>query len=240
MIKLIACDVDGTLLEKGKKTLADGTLELIKSATDKGVIFAVASGRPYEDMKKLFRTVVGKLVFICHDGALIIHNNTVLHKGVIQRRVVLDFCETAKIIGNTDVYASFREHSVKIIGKDATDFATLGEEVIKLSFYSKNGTAALIDGIGNIHGSGLRISYFNGDWVEVIEKHCNKGEALSIVQRCFGVSTAQTAAFGNGDNDVPMLRKAGLKFATSDAAAALLDEAEFITDNIFEEIEKIT
>lgn len=239
MIRLIASDVDGTLLQKGQESLSEELFDVIRKATDRGVIFCIASGRPYEDLKKLFRPVVGRVVFICHDGALIMHKNCVVHKGIISRRVVSEFCSTADRYEDTQVFAGLRERTVLIKGEGAKSVSTLNEDVIKLSFYCKKGSAALLDSIGDVHGSGLRISYFDGNWVELIDKNSDKGEAVKIIQRRFGVSTAESAAFGDNDNDIPMLWAVGLKYATLNAKPILKEEAEHYTDDVVKTIKKI-
>ena len=54
MIKLIVCDVDGTLLPHGEKRISYDIADLIKEAGNKGISFAAASGRAYHELKRLF------------------------------------------------------------------------------------------------------------------------------------------------------------------------------------------
>ena len=54
MIKLIASDMDGTLLNSNHK-ISKENLEAIKKAEEMGVKFAIATGRIYEDVEPLLK-----------------------------------------------------------------------------------------------------------------------------------------------------------------------------------------
>ena len=59
MIKLIASDLDGTLLHNGAQKLTPRAIELIHELTQKGVHFVAASGRQYPALARLFEPVHG-------------------------------------------------------------------------------------------------------------------------------------------------------------------------------------
>ena len=58
MIKLVASDLDGTLLFKGAQSLPEEIFPLIRQLKKMGILFVAASGRQYANMKKMFRPVV--------------------------------------------------------------------------------------------------------------------------------------------------------------------------------------
>ena len=53
-IKLIACDLDGTLLLHGAQACTRKALELIGELCDRGIYFVPASGRQYPNLRRLF------------------------------------------------------------------------------------------------------------------------------------------------------------------------------------------
>ena len=55
MIKLIASDLDGTLLQNGAQELTPRAIDLIHRLTEKGICFVAASGRQYSNELILFR-----------------------------------------------------------------------------------------------------------------------------------------------------------------------------------------
>ena len=70
MIKLIASDLDGTLLHGGEQSLSPRTLSLIRRLTEKGIRFIAASGRQYDNERRLFADIQDHISYIAENGAL--------------------------------------------------------------------------------------------------------------------------------------------------------------------------
>lgn len=68
MVKLIAADMDGTLLDD-RKNLPAGFSDLLACLAKRGVAFAVASGRSYPALRMLFGEKSEELLMICDNGA---------------------------------------------------------------------------------------------------------------------------------------------------------------------------
>ena len=85
MVKFIASDLDGTLLD-GEKRLPEEIFPLIRKLKSLGVLFAPASGRQYANLKKLFAPVENDVVFICENGALVKYRSKTLHLTPIRDR----------------------------------------------------------------------------------------------------------------------------------------------------------
>ena len=71
MIRLIASDIDGTLLPYGEHTIPDKVFEEIHRLERKGILFCPASGRQYTSMRRLFAPVADKIPFLCENGAVV-------------------------------------------------------------------------------------------------------------------------------------------------------------------------
>ena len=69
MIKLIATDVDGTLVKDGTMTINPEYMTVIRKLTELGITFVVCSGRQYDSERKLFEPVKD-LVYFVSDGGL--------------------------------------------------------------------------------------------------------------------------------------------------------------------------
>ena len=69
MIKLIACDMDGTLLDSQKRLPPDIS-SVIRALKEQGVLFAVASGRQYAALRRDLKEIADDILFICENGAL--------------------------------------------------------------------------------------------------------------------------------------------------------------------------
>ena len=54
MIKMVCSDLDGTLLQYGKKLIEGEIFDEIRALNDRGILFCPASGRQYTSLRKLF------------------------------------------------------------------------------------------------------------------------------------------------------------------------------------------
>ena len=64
MVKLIASDLDGTLLQNEAQELTPRAIELIRALTQKGVHFVAASGRQYANERLLFHEIKDDISYI--------------------------------------------------------------------------------------------------------------------------------------------------------------------------------
>ena len=71
MIKLVASDIDGTLLPEGTAQINPEIFEVIRKLKEKDILFAAASGRHYTSMAKLFAPVAHDMIFITENGAYV-------------------------------------------------------------------------------------------------------------------------------------------------------------------------
>ena len=71
MIKLIASDIDGTLVPYGEHDLPQGLFPLIHRLKAAGVVFCPASGRQYHSLRQLFAPVAEDVCFLCDNGAIL-------------------------------------------------------------------------------------------------------------------------------------------------------------------------
>ena len=70
MIKLVASDLDGTLLLHKAQSLPEEIFSLIRQLEELGIMFVAASGRQYPNMTKLFAPVASEISYISENGAL--------------------------------------------------------------------------------------------------------------------------------------------------------------------------
>ena len=78
MIKLIATDMDGTLLNEAGQ-LPDGFIDLLNRLLQKNICFVIASGRSYYDLKDFFKEATPYLDFICDNGAFVVSRHHQRH-----------------------------------------------------------------------------------------------------------------------------------------------------------------
>ena len=78
MIKLIATDVDGTLVKDGTMTINPEYMTVIRKLTELGITFVVCSGRQYDSERKLFEPVKDLVYFVSDGGTVIRKNDKIL------------------------------------------------------------------------------------------------------------------------------------------------------------------
>ena len=69
MIKLIASDLDGTLLRDGAQELTPRAVRLIHELTRKGIHFVAASGRQYDSERHIFDEIKDEISYISDNGS---------------------------------------------------------------------------------------------------------------------------------------------------------------------------
>ena len=70
-IKLVATDMDGTFLDENHQFDQALFLKVLKKFQEKGIYFAVASGRPLLSLKTIFKEVQDQIIFIAENGSVV-------------------------------------------------------------------------------------------------------------------------------------------------------------------------
>ena len=71
MRKLIACDVDGTLIPEGEQWISPAVLQEAKRLTDEGWLFAFCSGRQLANLEAIAKDLAGRVYYITQNGAAV-------------------------------------------------------------------------------------------------------------------------------------------------------------------------
>lgn len=87
MIRLVASDLDGTLLLHKAQSLPEEIFSLIRQLEELGIMFVAASGRQYPNMTKLFAPVASEISYISENGALAVDHGEVLYQDSFDRKL---------------------------------------------------------------------------------------------------------------------------------------------------------
>lgn len=99
MFKLIASDMDGTLLDENSQVPPE-TYELIEALRERGVHFAASSGRRYDRLCKFFAPVVDKMDFVAANGAQVYAEGVEVDREVYSHLAVRKLARTVKMFPN--------------------------------------------------------------------------------------------------------------------------------------------
>ena len=109
MIKLVVTDVDGTLVEDGSPNIDPELFETILKLREKGIQFAVASGRPWASVERTFDPVKKKVFYIANNGSYIGCYGRSLYVYPIDRQIMKRLILAVRQIpGLSMVYAAAR------------------------------------------------------------------------------------------------------------------------------------
>ena len=78
MVRLIATDIDGTLLEEAHMNLNPEYYDVIEKLVDQGLVFVAASGRNEASVRKILAPVQDKIWIVSQNGSVISHGRRVL------------------------------------------------------------------------------------------------------------------------------------------------------------------
>lgn len=239
MIKLIASDLDGTLLQNGSHELTPRAIRLIRDLSRRGVRFVAASGRQYDNERRIFRELRDEISYIAENGSLCIHRGEVICRGTIPDDLAARIIREVRRESGFEIVVS-REDACYIEGKNP-DFVDLITKEFK-------NTTKVVDDISRVDGPILKIAIanvgpqdlkprlkhlqdlFSGDikvvtsgtvWIDFIVPGYNKGTALKRLLDLFGISREECIAFGDQYNDVEMLELAGTSYVMENAAPGM-------------------
>jgi len=102
-IKLVATDMDGTFLDENGRFDMDRLKSLLVSYKEKGIYFAVASGRGFLSLEKLFADVRDDIIFIAENGSLVEYQGQDLYEATMSREFYLATFEKLKTSPYVDI-----------------------------------------------------------------------------------------------------------------------------------------
>ena len=99
-IKLVATDMDGTLLNS-KHELNDSFIPVFRKLKEQGIIFVAASGRQYYNLLKTLDEVKDEVIFAAENGSYVVYQNEEIHVQDMDQQIVRDLIVKARNIGGT-------------------------------------------------------------------------------------------------------------------------------------------
>ena len=228
MIKLIASDMDGTLLDDEKR-LPEDFPEVLESLLRQGTAFAVASGRTYKALDHLFpEEYRDRISYICDNGACTVHGGKPVNVSTLGRATFEELLNVCDEIGDLKLVVCAENgvfhlpdteefyHEVGRYYKDHSiveKFTDITGDIYKLAICDMRGT--MVHGkpaLDKIFGERLSVLVSGEIWMDVMPGGVSKGKALAALQKMLGVTRAETMVFGDYFNDVEMLMLADWSF----------------------------
>jgi Cof subfamily protein (haloacid dehalogenase superfamily) len=242
--RLCAIDLDDTLLGPDHQISARNA-RAVRAVVERGATVLIASGRMHASTLRFAEQLELDTPIISYNGAWVKNprTNEVWLREQIPADLaaaVMDYCEPRGLQLNyylDDILYSAAYTPWLKLYHDRTlspveivpDFYTRlrGTTPIKLIIVdSSETTDALLPYFREVFGKSLYVTKSNVEYLEFMPPKANKGAALELVAHRLGMTEAETVAFGDSWNDVPMLRWAGLGVAVGNAKPEVIAAAD--------------
>ncbi|MCR5418415.1 MAG: HAD family hydrolase [Lachnospiraceae bacterium] len=236
MIKLIATDVDGTLVEESSPDITPAQIELFRELSDAGYRVTVASGRQYKSVSTMFAPVGRELCYIVENGAHILIGDKTIHHVRMKREYVEGimadlralYPEGCHVVASTTVGCFLETKDEAFISRIRDRYRNhvlltddiLGEDVeyVKLAVFREGSIRQI--GEQNLipkWKDKVKATMAGEEWVDFMDATVDKGRGLKILAEKLGIGTAEVMAFGDNENDIGLMQAAGESYAVGNA-----------------------
>lgn len=251
MIRLIATDVDGTLVKESTPWIYPEILSAIREWTDRGGYFCVASGRQYYSIRHMFEEVSDRIVYLAENGAHVHYQDRDILVKKMRRDYVeelmtqlrqYDECEILVSSTKGSLIESRSAEFIKLIAEGyhnkyriVEDVLAVPEEIIKIAIRHEGSIRELGERVLIPQWQDkIKACMAGEDWVDFMDASVDKGNALKVIQEYLGVTAAETMAFGDNDNDIGLLAAAGESYAVANARDSVKAKAKHICPSYHE------
>lgn len=253
--RLYAFDIDGTILTSDHRILPS-TKEGIELLKERSGIILLASARPPRAIDPITSELGLDPFYVSLNGALVIHGEEILFEEPMNATVTQAVIARGLAKGlSVNVYTAW-----DWLIKEPNHWSTVEGNVVgyqgkvaDLSMVTKAHKLLLIGEVDEVlelqaelqkEVPEVSATRSFSHYLEVVSQHASKAKALSIVSERLGVRHKNVIAFGDGENDLPMLKIAGYAVAMANAHPSLKNMADFVTasndeDGIWQAIQAV-
>ncbi|MGA7587878.1 MAG: Cof-type HAD-IIB family hydrolase [Rouxiella badensis] len=245
-VKLIAVDMDGTFLDDQKKYNKTKFLSQYQQLKERSIKFVVASGNQYYQLKSFFPEIAPEIAFVAENGAYIVNEEqdfSVAELSADSVDKILRFIDAIPglntvICGKNSAYIlssqpeafyqKMKNYYPRL--KKINDYQEIDDSIFKFATniddqHLANFMTSLDEALGHII---TPVSSGHGS-ADLIIPGRHKANGLSMLQKIWNIDDAEVMTFGDGGNDVEMLRQAGFGFSMANAMPAAKAAASYTT-----------
>ena len=246
MIKLIASDIDGTLVKDGTNVLNPEIYEVILKLKERGIQFAAASGRQWGSIEQLFEPVKERIFYLSDNGAYVGCHGRNLFLNTLDPELTMEMVEDIRkepdlevmLSGPDVVYMDTKDQGFvdwmiegyKFRVKLVEDVRRVKDSFIKVSAYKKHGVQEATKELRAKYGQRMKVTISGDMWMDCVATGVCKGQAIQLLQDNLEIEPEETMVFGDQLNDVEMLQRAYYSFAVGNARPEVKKTARFQAD----------
>jgi len=250
MIKMVATDIDGTILG-GDFEFKPSVKNCIKELNEKGIKVVLVTGRMHCAAAKIAQELGINTPIVSYQGGLV-KETSGGEKTLYQRNLDSEKArEVIKWAKDTNVHINLYMDDVLYVEKDdeviqrytkarfidykVCPFDSLEiknvNKILAIDYNNPQRVTGWVDELREKHPD-LYIVKSTPYFCEVAEKTATKGCAVEFLQKLWGIKREETLAIGDQDNDIELLRAAWVRIAMGNASESLKACADCVTDDV--------
>jgi len=247
-LKLIALDVDGTLVDKDL-VLIPRLRAAIASAQQRGARIVISTGRMYKSTVPFARGLnLPAVPLIVYNGALVREypsGRTIYHEPLPVElcREIARFCEAHGYHLNayvddelyvnepgpkTEAYMNLAQVEAHVVQPMSAWIDRPSTKMLMIDEPER--MPAIQAQLQTLLGDQATIVQSNPRFLEIVRPGVSKGKALEAVAESMGIGRADVIAMGDAGNDIPMLQWAGTSFTFAHAGDEVKRAATYVID----------
>ena len=256
MYRMVVSDIDGTIL-RDDKTVSEKVKKTVHKLINDKIKFVIATGRVFSAAKWAYMDLEISGPIIACNGALI--KDTMTGEILYERPLDIEKAkQVVEICKKYDLYFHFYseyaihseryEHIIKAYGdkskklpadrrirveviKDSIKFLDEIDKIYKVGIFldSEDNCEHIIKEIESIGGISSYKSLATS--FDVMDEGVSKADAIRQLNKIFDIPKDKTIAVGDNENDISMIKYAGLGVAMGNAIEQVKAVADYVTDD---------
>jgi 5-amino-6-(5-phospho-D-ribitylamino)uracil phosphatase len=235
MIRLVATDVDGTLIDHDGH-LPDARRHAVRRLTDAGIPVVLATGKIWPSIRELWAELelTGPHI-TCNGAAVVGADGTIHHLSPLDDQVADAVAAELARLGVP--HATYLEDGTIVTSRLAPELAVLpaiGEPTPRLGVRDGRRALKVLSVVGTadegelrlLAADAARVQRTSHRFLEWNDPDTDKATGLQVVTELLGIAVEDVVAIGDAENDVPMLSAAGLGVAVAAAGPAAVAAAD--------------
>lgn len=246
MIRMVISDVDGTIMDESEKMPSeiDELRNLIK---EKNILFTIASGREYTQVRQLKNRLDIQLPIIICNGTAARTENEFIWCDSIPNEIVLEICRKADEMGMSVVlslpdneYAirktPFVLHTIKTYGRfgnilpieEIKKGVTMVQKILIIEKKREDICRKMGEYLKHYEDCLSIVDY--GTSFDIVPKACTKASGIQRLLKTLNISVEEVMTVGDSYNDLEMLESARVGAAVNNAADELKKKADYVCE----------
>ena len=241
MTKIIFFDIDGTLLELGKKEMHPQLIDALNAVKEKGIKLFLATGRP-PFVVPTFHGVDfdGVLSF---NGSYCYTEHQLIYKNPMDSKDIQTVVENAKKMNKAVTLAGINKMGCNFYDSVLEEYFEIANQHIHPldeyeTFMQEEIYQMMVATLPNEdeavlkNTTTLKVARWWDKATDIIPINGGKDKAIEKVLEYYHISKEDSMAFGDGGNDISMLQHVGCGIAMGNATKDVKKIADYITDSV--------